>query len=85
MRTTLDIEDDVLMAAKEQAGREGKTLGEVISALVRQALNAPLIDAARVSKGVKEPKAIYGFRPFPARGPVATNELVNKLREEDAY
>lgn len=38
MRTTLDIEKDVLLAAKEMARREGKTTGRIISQLVRQAL-----------------------------------------------
>ena len=38
MRTTLDIEKDVLFAAKEMARREGQTTGRVISRLVRQAI-----------------------------------------------
>jgi hypothetical protein len=38
MRTTLDIEKDVLIAAKEMARREGETTGRIISRLVRQAL-----------------------------------------------
>jgi hypothetical protein len=32
-----------------------------------------------------EPKALYRFRPFPKRGGIVTNELINKLREDDAY
>lgn len=80
MRTTLDIADDVLQAAKERARREKKTTGEMISELARCALTAPPARSAR------EPKARYGFRPFPKRGDaVVTNELINKLREEDAY
>jgi len=38
MRTTLDIADDVLSAAKERARRENKSAGEVISELARAAL-----------------------------------------------
>jgi Arc/MetJ family transcription regulator len=38
MRTTLAIDDDVLAAAKEMAATERKSVGEVISALARQAL-----------------------------------------------
>ena len=41
MRTTLDIADDILQAAKERARREKKTAGEIISELARSALNAP--------------------------------------------
>ena len=37
MRTTLDIADDVLFAAKELARREKKPLGQVISELARKA------------------------------------------------
>jgi hypothetical protein len=38
MRTTLDIENDVLAAAKNIARREGQSTGKVISRLARQAL-----------------------------------------------
>ena len=81
MRTTLDIADDVLQAAKERARRENKTAGEVISELARAALTAPQPAAVKA----KEPKSFYGIRPFPKRGGVVTNELVDKLREDDAY
>lgn len=81
MRTTLDIAEDVLQAAKERARRENKTAGEVISELARAALNAPKHQAAKAS----EPRSHYGIRPFPKRGGVVTNELINRLREDDAY
>jgi hypothetical protein len=82
MRTTLDIADDVLQAAKERARRENKTAGEVISELARAALTAP----QPVALKTKEPPSHHGIRPFPRRGgAVVTNELVNKLREGDAY
>jgi hypothetical protein len=80
MRTTLDIADDVLHAAKERARRENKTAGEVISELARTALTAPAA-APRAA----EPRAHYGFRPFPKRGGVVTNEAIDRLREDDAY
>ncbi|HEX9565548.1 MAG TPA: hypothetical protein VF981_16330 [Gemmatimonadaceae bacterium] len=79
MRTTLDIDEDVLLAAKERARRENKTAGQVVSELLRQALTAPTPPA------VREPKAVYGFRPFPRRGGIVTNELIDQLRKEDAY
>ncbi|MDB6089344.1 MAG: hypothetical protein JWN85_2128 [Gammaproteobacteria bacterium] len=80
MRTTLDIDDDVLQAAKERAQREKKTIGEMISELARRALTSP-----REPLSVKEPKAIYGLRPFAPRGGIVTNGLIDKLREDDAY
>ena len=41
-RTTLDIDDDVLAAAKDLAAARKTTAGQVISELVRQALTQPL-------------------------------------------
>ena len=80
MRTTLDIANDVLQAAKERARREKKTTGEVISELARSALTTPLNMPA-----TRAPKALHGFRPFPKRGGIVTNELIDQLREDDAY
>ena len=79
MRTTLDIETDVLQAAKELARREKKTAGQVISELARKGLTTAHLDG-------REPEpALYGFRPFPRRGGLVTNDLIDRLREDDAY
>ena len=51
MRTTLTIDDDVLAAAKGLAVRKGQSLGEVISALARQALT-PTSPSAATRNGV---------------------------------
>ena len=80
MRTTLDIEDDLLVAAKELARREGTTAGQVISALVRQALTQTAKSGVQVAN---EPEAVYGFRPFAPRGSVVSNELVDRLRDQE--
>ena len=80
MRTTLDIADDVLQAARELAQREKKSIGEMISELVRRALMMPVERLA-----VREPEALYGFRPFERRGGIVTNELIDKIREDDLY
>jgi len=80
MRTTLNIADDVLQAAKERARRENKTTGEMLSELVRRALMAP-----PESSVVKEPEALYGLRPFARRGRIVSNALIDSLREDDAY
>lgn len=76
MRTTLDIADDVLAAAKELARRQGRTAGEVISALARQALTGS-------RPGVRETSATYGFRPFAAGERVVSNEIIDDLRDHD--
>ena len=45
VRTTMDIADDVLQAARELAELRGETLGAMISALARKGLEAPAADA----------------------------------------
>lgn len=79
MRTTLDIEEDVLFAAKDLARRQKKTAGQVISELARKGL------AGGAALAAGEPKAVYGFRPFPKEGRIVSNELINKLREDGEY
>ena len=80
MRTTLDIEDDVLAAARELARRQGITAGQMVSRLLRAALSGeatPGHAPAGASPGVA------GFRPFQARGgAVVTNEQIDQLRDE---
>jgi hypothetical protein len=81
MRTTLDIAEDVLLAAKELARRDGKTAGQVISELARRGLyRPPSVDA---EMGPEPPDEFFGFRPLPSRGVVVTNELINRLRDEE--
>lgn len=79
MRTTLDIDDAVLSAVKELARREGSTAGQVLSELARQALMRPNSGS---DGAVREPEAIYGFRPFPGGDTPVTNEAVDRLRDE---
>ncbi|MCC5794256.1 MAG: hypothetical protein JJT85_05905 [Chromatiales bacterium] len=78
MRTTLDIDEDVLLAAKERARRERVTTGHLVSTLLRQAMTQPAPAMA-----VKEPEARYGFRPFRHRGVVVTDQLVDQLRNDE--
>ncbi len=80
MRTTLDIDDDVLAAAKERARREQKTAGQVVSELLRLALTAPMPPTT-----AHETAPVYGFRPFARRGSIVTNELIDELRNDDVY
>jgi hypothetical protein len=77
MRTTLDIDDDVLSIAKELAKEADKTAGKVISELVRKSLTAA------PNFNTPEPEPVLGIRPFPKRGGIVTNELVNKIRDEE--
>jgi len=79
MRTTLDIDDDVLQAAKEMARRQQSTAGAVLSELARSALTGHRV----ASEMVAEAPAFYGFRPLPAAGRVVTEEAIDKLRVEE--
>jgi hypothetical protein len=74
MRTTLAIDDDVLAAAKEMATTQQKSVGEVISALVRTALR-PSGSGRTTRNGVP----LLPVRPDTPR---VTSELVHQLREE---
>lgn len=77
MRTTIDIDDDVLRAAKELARIQGTSAGAVVSQLLRQALSG----AGAAAKGGR--KAATGFRPFPAGGRVVTTTQVDALRDAE--
>jgi hypothetical protein len=77
MRTTLDIDDDVLQAAKELARQERKTAGRVLSELARRGLTEASSKEATVNE------VFLGFRPFARRGAIVTNEMIDRLREED--
>ena len=77
MRTTIDIESDVLAAAKELARQQNVAVGKVISNLVRDAL------ASRSHDPEPSEFAVSGFGPFAVRRKVATNEDVEKLRDQE--
>jgi Arc/MetJ family transcription regulator len=79
MRTTLDIDDDLLAAAKELSRQQGRTAGEVVSMLLRQALTgaSPGSLAARSRAAA----AVGGFRPFASRGRPVTNDAIDALRD----
>ncbi|MBA4216225.1 MAG: hypothetical protein IIA03_03080 [Proteobacteria bacterium] len=78
MRTTLDIDDDLLQASKELAQHEGTTAGVIVSRLLRQALTA-----GAAASGTAPAASLPGFRPFTAKpGAVVTDELVNRLRDQ---
>lgn len=80
MRTTLNIDDDVLLAIKEMARRESKPAGAIVSGLLRLSLAGE--NRSGRGDSTEPPDAEFGFRPFPKRGGIVTNELIDRLREE---
>ena len=75
MRTTLDIDDDVLQAAKELGGMQKKTAGQILSELARTALAPVPQSRARVRNGVP-------LLPSQPGAPLMTMADVNRLRDE---
>jgi len=77
MRTTLDIEDDVLQAARELAQSEGGSIGQSLSKLARRGLKS---DSARPGKAV----VMRGGVPvLPSRGEVVTGEHIRQLMDKE--
>lgn len=75
MRTTLDIDDDVLLAAKERARKEKISTGAALTQMAR----AGLQQTTTARRGKKSP---FGITPLPSRGEIVTNEHVNRLRDK---
>jgi hypothetical protein len=73
MRTTVDLEEDVLLAAKEIARQRGNTVGQVLSDLARQALTR------RSPVSTKHGLPLFPVQPDAG---LVTLELVNRLRDE---
>jgi len=73
MRTTINIDDDVLAAAKAIARQRNQTIGKVVSELARNALRP------RAASGERN-----GVPLLPARHPgtIVTLDVVNALRDE---
>ncbi len=85
MRTTLDISDDVLLAAKETARRQKRSVGAVISELARRSLVQPVEPATARSASPRHRLARLGIKPLPKRGGIVTNEAINQLRDDGIY
>lgn len=75
MRTTLDIDADVLQTAKELAALRKTTAGKILSDLARTALQ-PAGESEPVRNGVPLLAARPGAR-------LVTMEQVNRLRDEE--
>jgi hypothetical protein len=79
MRTTLDIDDDVLQAVKDVAAAQRISAGRAASELIRRGLRTPdAEESLRKSIVVKN-----GVHMLPKRDHVVTSELVNRLRDEE--
>lgn len=82
MRTTLDIDDDVLFAAKEIATKERKTTGKILSEFFRRGIQS----GDNPSPGLKTSQPFEfknGIPIFPSRGELVTTGQIQRIREEE--
>lgn len=75
MRTTLTIDDDILEIARSRGRLDGRTAGQVISDLARLGLQQTLDD--------DEIQDRDGWPVLPSRGPRVTQEIVDRIRDEE--
>ena len=73
MRTTLNLDDDVIAAARELAAGERRSLGSVISELARRGLTPAQIEAEDGLPVIR----------VPASTPPITPEMVRRALDED--
>jgi hypothetical protein len=78
MRTTIDVDEDVLAAAKELARKQRVSIGKIVSGLLREAMCGGY---SRAAARHDEPAGAGGFRPFPARGRVVTDDLIEHISD----
>jgi len=78
MRTTLNIEDDILATIKELARKERVSTGKILSRLARETLTSK-----NFPQDGEPRKVVAGFRPFPPRGEVISNNRIDTLRDEE--
>lgn len=83
MRTTLDIDEAVLAAAKELARSQHLSTGQVVSDLLRKVLTGQAGHAAAPTRSTAGHPLVAGFRPFSPGQEIVTNEAVNRLREAE--
>lgn len=81
MRTTLQLDDDVLAAAWVLARQQRTSLGAVISEMARQALVAPPPGSSPDSPEFHHRNGLH-LLPWKAQGSPVDLELVNSLRDE---
>lgn len=80
MRTTLDIDSDVLQTAKEIARKEKRTAGQVISEFARRGYYG-------AESSVGEPETGYttrnGVPTLPPTGSLVSEETIRRIRDTE--
>ena len=77
MRTTLNIDEDAFLAAKQVATRERISIGEAVTRLIRQGLNQD------VAPDLPQQRLRGRFAVLPKRDEVITAEHVREIMERE--
>jgi hypothetical protein len=77
MRTTVAIDDDVIAYVRAYAQRERISIGEALSRLARQGIQASQLPPP----ATRRPRSRYAL--LPARTEVVTSEHVRRLMEQE--
>ncbi len=87
MRTTVDLRDDLLQAAREEAARSRKPMGEILSTWAERGRYAPASTVANslsAPPNSPPPVAVNGFRVvLPMRREVVTVDHVRRLMDDE--
>lgn len=75
MRTTIDIEDDLLAFARQEADRNRKSIGAIVSSMMRKGLELP-------TPSERSPRTGILMLPHRPDGGPVTMEMVDRLRDE---
>ena len=73
MRTTLDLDDDVVAAARELATEQRRSLGSVVSELARRGLTPARVDTEDSLPVIR----------VPSGSPAITAAMVRRALDED--
>lgn len=79
MRTTLNLAEDALIAARNVAQRERLSLGEAVSELIRRGCQA----GGAVGVDKRQPALRGRFALLPARDEIVTPQHVRELLERE--
>ena len=86
MRTTLDLDEDILAAAKSLAKAGQTSAGRIISDTMRRAIQLGLADPSQAmpTKSLAmKPQAVYGFVPLTSSGQqIVTSDMVRAIRDD---
>lgn len=84
MRTTLEIEDDVYVHARQVAAAEHVAVGKVVSRLMRQGLQNAAAHSTHAAVADSSGFVYkHGIPVLPADGRVITQALIERIRDEE--